>query len=363
MGLSKATLGYNAKIGVTAQIVFGKGMVTNKENKASALGQRNNLVERQTLLKELGGLSDAATRVKNHEWLYMLQEETRHSLSIEGYFATEKELKEILQGRRRSPEILNYYRTAQTVYDLALQHHREEEVRLDIALVHHIHSELLREVSGPRGEFRRGGIYIQGAKVRPPEFDTVQYVRASNQISFELLEELPIVPALARAHTLFESIHPFDDGNGRVGRILLNYLSVSKGYPPIIIKGIGNTERERYYEALEVADVGFHRGFPAPMTAALRERLEEGDFERLENLLRDGLLPRLDQVIALALESHEPLVELKELVPHFDVKEGTLRQWVHRGKLIAIKRRGKLYSHPRLFLGERARSSSPTSHS
>jgi Fic family protein len=336
-------------------------MLTGEARTVNISKLYSNLEERKALLGQLGGLSDAATRVKNREWLYMLKEETRHSLSIEGHFATEKELKEVLQGRRTDPEVLNYYRTAQTAYDFALQYHREGEVRLDVAFVRHIHSELFREVSQLRGEFRRGGIQIQRAKVRPPEFDIDQYVRAFNKISLRLLEELPILPALARIHTLFESIHPFDDGNGRAGRILLNYLGVSKGYPPIIIKGIELEERERYYEALETADVGFHRGFPRPTLKALEERLEEGDFQRLESLLYEGLLPRLDQVIALAIEPRESLMELNDLAPDFSVKESTLRQWVHRGKLIAIKRQGKLYSHPRLYLGERTRLSSSAS--
>ncbi len=62
---------------------------------------------------------------------------------------------------------------------------------------------------------------------------------------------------LLLAHTLFESIHPFHDGNGRVGRILLNYLVVSNGYPPIVIKGMSSEDRQRYYAALEAGDKGF----------------------------------------------------------------------------------------------------------
>lgn len=55
----------------------------------------------------------------NSEWLCMLEQDTRHSLTIEGYFATDEELKAVLQGGRSSLEITNYLRTAQTVYDQA----------------------------------------------------------------------------------------------------------------------------------------------------------------------------------------------------------------------------------------------------
>lgn len=308
---------------------------------------RDNLTaQRKHLLETLGGLPEAI--VHNNGWLYMLEEETRNSVAIEGYFATEQELKAVLKGRKTFPEILNYYRAAQSLYDLASQYYRAKEVRLDMPLVWHVHSELFRGLSEERGAFRRGGIQVQGAKVRPPEFDIDHYVRAWIRLSADMLKSLPILPALARLHTLFESIHPFRDGNGRAGRILFNYLAVSQGYSPIIIKGITEDERKRYYQALESADSGFHRGFPDPEVEALRQRLEEGDFGPLEALLFDGLRLSMDPIIASAYERKEPLLEFKELAPRMKVQESTLRQWVHRGKLIAVRRRKKLYSHPRL---------------
>lgn len=53
-------------------------------------------------------------------------------------------------------------------------------------------------------------------------------------------------------HHTFEQIHPFADGNGRVGRMLLNYILIKKGYYPIIIR---NTHRTTYLKALQSADL------------------------------------------------------------------------------------------------------------
>lgn len=305
--------------------------------------------ERTALLKSLGGLPE--TTVTNSEWLYMLKEDTRQSLAIEGYFKTEEQLTAVLRGGKTDLDIANYYRTAETIYDQALQYYREVSAPpLNLAVVRHIHSELFRELDDRRGEFRRGAIRIGRAKVIPPEHDVEAYVKAAITIIEESLRSSAVLPALARSHMLFESIHPFYDGNGRTGRILLNYLTISKGMPPIVIKGMTSEDRERYYQALEAADKGFHRGFPEPTKAALSKRIEEGDSTLLCQLLSDGLLPRLDRLIAVALERREPLMELPAVAAQLGISEGTLRVRIHRGRHIAIKRGKRLYSHPRLAL-------------
>jgi Fic family protein len=307
------------------------------------------LPERKSLLERFGGLPD--TTVQNTEWLSMLGQDTRHSLAIEGFSASEEDLEAVLQGQRSNLEITNYFRTAQTVYDQALQYSRDRDLRLDLSLVRHIHSELFRGKDERRGQFRTGGVQILHAKVKPPEFDVEDYLRAALQIALEDLACLPILTALARAHTLFESIHPFSDGNGRAGRILLNYLAISQGYPPIVIKGMNADERERYYAALEGADVGFHSGFPEEATiTAVRARLDAGDVEPLTLLLCEGLLPRLTRLTALAVEAREPLMELPELAARLGVKEPALRKRIERGTLLAIKRGKRVYSHPLLAL-------------
>ena len=309
------------------------------------------LEQRVARLVQWGGLPPVP--VRNDEWLYMLQEETRQSLSIEGYFATDTELKAILSGRRSGPEILNYFRAAQGMYDLALQNHRDGEWMLPLSLVRHIHSELFRELDSERGLFRVGGIRIQGAKVKPPEQDAEAYVRVLLELAPELLARHSTLSALARIHTLFEAIHPFRDGNGRTGRILLNYLAIGAGWPPIIIKGEEQADRERYYHALERADKGFHAGFPPPSKAALLQALEHGDFGPLEDLLAGSVIPQLEALMVAAIEAQgqqlQPLRALSD-ASALGVKEATLRQWVTRGQLVAVKRGGRLYSHPELLL-------------
>ncbi len=75
---------------------------------------RNSIAERFELLQRLGGLPEP--EVINEEWFYILKEETRNSILIEGFFVSENELEEVLASgnplKRNQEEALNYYRAA-----------------------------------------------------------------------------------------------------------------------------------------------------------------------------------------------------------------------------------------------------------
>lgn len=102
---------------------------------------------------------------------------------------------------------------------------------------------------------------------RPGEYKHHDYVTGKGEIGAapedvaeemaELLEELQdigpedILTAAAYFHAKFENIHPFADGNGRTGRMAMNYLLVLHGHPPIIIH---EEDRKDYYAALEMWD-------------------------------------------------------------------------------------------------------------
>ena len=72
-------------------------------------------------------------------------------------------------------------------------------------------------------------------------------------------------------HYEFIRIHPFDDGNGRIARILMNFILMQNGYPPVIIK---TEQREEYITALRKADVGDLESFVIYVGAQLIHSLE-----------------------------------------------------------------------------------------
>lgn len=88
----------------------------------------------------------------------------------------------------------------------------------------------------------------------------------------ELLDEIQDIPdekaltAAAYFHAKFENIHPFVDGNGRVGRLMMNYLLLLHGHPPVIIH---EEDRKGYYASLEAWD---DRQELEPLVDFLREQ-------------------------------------------------------------------------------------------
>ncbi len=120
---------------------------------------------------------------------------------------------------------------------------------------------------------------------RPGEYKHHDYVTGREEIGTapeevadevrELMEELQDVTpenaltAAAYYHAKFENIHPFADGNGRTGRLAMNYLLVLHGHPPVIIH---EEDRREYYDALEAWDT---RQELAPLQEFLKGQTEK----------------------------------------------------------------------------------------
>jgi Fic family protein len=135
---------------------------------------------------------------------------------------------------------------------------------LTCSLIKGLHAHLMagvKDFKGRPGEFREkqnwiGGFKIYQARFVPPPPENVPACMTDLEslLRYALGEEdqfeAPIVIRMAIAHAQFETIHPFIDGNGRVGRILLPLMLAAEGYPPVYLAGFLKDNQQTYYDTL-----------------------------------------------------------------------------------------------------------------
>ena len=123
-----------------------------------------------------------------------------------------------------------------------------ENVYLSEKVIKDIHSLVLMDRPQDRGVYRRIPVKILGAKVEPPQPYIVGIKMEELMRNYSSVDnKLHDIEKIARFHLDFEGIHPFTDGNGRTGRLVLNLELMKNGYPPISVKF---TDRKNYYECL-----------------------------------------------------------------------------------------------------------------
>ncbi len=311
---------------------------------------RNSISERFNFLKKLGGLPEP--EVINEEWLYILKEETRNSILIEGFFVSEDELEEVLASgnplKRNQEEALNYYRASKFLYGLSYENYRSKKFFFGIPLVRQTSKTI-----GEKGEFRKGDSRITGAKIIPPPGLYVNdWMAFFEEYVNQGFSREGFFNFLAKQHVLFETIHPFDDGNGRTGRIILNYFLVSAGYPPVILKG-DEENKKKYYKALEQGDSVLRRLTEIPFSRQdVRNALEDMNPVLLEDLISESLRGSFDRILIRLLEEKEQikLKPAQEVGRALNYSPDSIRTLISRGKFIAVKRGKEWFTHEKLFL-------------
>lgn len=127
---------------------------------------------------------------------------------------------------------------------------KEQELSLDVILS--LHKMLISNIRDEiAGRFREGNEFVRVANhIAPPPKEVVG--RLEKMLSeYNATSHENIIKRIARLHLAFEYTHPFVDGNGRIGRVINNYLLIREGFVPINIKFI---DRKKYYEAFKEFD-------------------------------------------------------------------------------------------------------------
>jgi Fic family protein len=126
----------------------------------------------------------------------------------------------------------------------------EQDLTLDVILF--LHKMLIANIRDDiAGRFRQGNENVRvGTHIGASPTDIVRLMEAM-MIEYKSSIHEHIISRIAKLHLTFEHIHPFGDGNGRIGRVIINYLLIREGYVPINIKFI---DRAKYYDAFKEFD-------------------------------------------------------------------------------------------------------------
>lgn len=236
-----------------------------------------------TAIGELGRYGGLPTPVEARQlWDDLWHLEAHHSTAIEGNTLVLREVEQLLeQGRavgskelKDYMEVLGYAEAARWVYGQAVDpDDREHEGLVTVTEVRRVHVFAMAKVwdvaphpnayaDEAPGGFRQHDIRPFPGGMMPPTHPVVsagvaswvdEVNRFGNALAGSELSVTDVPDALARIHVDFERLHPFIDGNGRTGRLLLNLILTRLGWPPAVVF---KEQRRRYLSALDRADHG-----------------------------------------------------------------------------------------------------------
>ena len=127
---------------------------------------------------------------------------------------------------------------------------KEQELTLEVILS--LHKMLISNISDDiAGRFRKDNEYVRvGSHIAPAPKEVIGLLEKM-LAEYNAASHENIIKRIAKLHLTFEYIHPFNDGNGRIGRVINNYLLIREGFVPVNIKFI---DRKMYYEAFKEFD-------------------------------------------------------------------------------------------------------------
>lgn len=195
---------------------------------------------------------------------------TYHSNCIEGSTLTEPDTAAILFDNAALPDKSLTEQLEAKNHQTALNYlfnHVAKKEKIDESLVLKLHGILMNGIRSDAGFYRRHSVRITGV-----DLPTANYARVPDLMpsifAKKIKKERDIISLSANVHSQLEQIHPFSDGNGRVGRLLMNAMLLKANFAPAIIK---ERQKQLYYTYLYKAQT-------------------KNDLSQLENFLCDATM-------------------------------------------------------------------------
>lgn len=181
---------------------------------------------------------------------------TYSSNAIEGNTLTESETKVVIEdgltiggkSLREHSEAIGHAKAYDHIYSLLNKPISEEDVL-------HLHRLFFQQIESENaGRYRQRNVIITATDYLPPDYHKVPALMKKHveNLNRDTQDKHPL-EQVSDLHAEFEAIHPFTDGNGRIGRLLLSILTIKNGYCPSIIPPI---RRAEYITAMQKANKG-----------------------------------------------------------------------------------------------------------
>ena len=154
--------------------------------------------------------------------------------------------------------------------------HLENNDTLSVSIIKEIHADLTDRLQYDKGQFKKNENLIIGAEFQTASPSVTPFLvqQLVDNLDYRLenaTTEEEKLESVLDTHIQFERIHPFSDGNGRTGRMLMNYSLLQEGFPPLIIE---KETKATYVELLAKQDVSGFLSFAKEILAKEQRRMQ-----------------------------------------------------------------------------------------
>jgi len=180
-----------------------------------------------------------------------IPENVYNSNAIENSTLTLKETEKILleQDLSRNVSLREVFEAKNLARVIEYTRNKSKETEVSKELIVLLHQMLIGGIDdNVAGRFRKQGKYVRVGTHIAPAPEHVERMIDNILVDYSSEHSLYFIDKIAKFHLEFERIHPFCDGNGRIGRVLMNYQLLRLGFPRLIIR---DKEKDQYYEAFK----------------------------------------------------------------------------------------------------------------